>query len=129
MDAHAAHSHAPHGHEHAAHGHGLQEHAHPTPGTYFKVAIVLFVLTALEVVAYELARRPDAFMHAAIEPVVVPVLLVLSAAKFALVAMFYMHLKQDPKLFTNLFVWPIVIAAVIIVSLIILIAYWIKPLE
>ena len=30
----------------------------------------------------------------------------LSAAKFALVAMFYMHLKQDSRLFTGVFVFP-----------------------
>ena len=38
-------------------------------------------------------------------------LLLLSAAKFALVAMFYMHLKQDSKLFTGVFVFPLIIAA------------------
>jgi hypothetical protein len=42
------------------------------------------------------------------------------------VAAFYMHLKQDSKLFTNLFVWPIVIAATIIVALIVLHEYWVK---
>jgi cytochrome c oxidase subunit IV len=113
---------------HASHSHaapdGTHEHAHPTPGTYFKVAVVLFVLTALEVIAYEIARRPTAPMHGMVTPIVVPILLVLSAAKFALVAMFYMHLKQDSKLFSNLFVFPIIIAAVVIVSLIYLIHYW-----
>lgn len=114
MDAHAT----PHGH--------AAEHAHPTPALYLRVALVLFVLTALEVVAYELARRPDAPLHAIIEPLVVPILLILSAAKFALVAMFYMHLKQDSKLFSNLFVWPIILAAALILALIVLHEYWIK---
>jgi cytochrome c oxidase subunit 4/cytochrome o ubiquinol oxidase operon protein cyoD len=54
----------------------------------------------------------------------VPVLLVLSAAKFALVAMFYMHLKGDGKMLTSLFVFPIIIATVIIVALMVLMAYW-----
>ena len=114
-------THAPHPH---AAPDGTQEHAHPTRGMYFKVAIVLFALTALEVLAYEIARRPAAPMHSLIAPVVVPLLLVLSAAKFALVAMFYMHLKQDSKLFSNLFVFPIIIAAGAIISLIVLIQYW-----
>lgn len=48
----------------------------------------------------------------------------LSAAKFVLVAMFYMHLKQDPRLLANLFVMPLLIAAVIIAALIILFQYW-----
>ena len=46
-------------------------------------------------------------------------LLLLSAVKFALVAMFYMHLKQDSKLFSGVFVFPLMIAAVIIVALIV----------
>jgi caa(3)-type oxidase subunit IV len=114
MDAHAT----PHGH--------AGEHAHPTPALYLKVALVLFVLTALEVGAYEVGRLPEAPLHSVVEPLVVPILLILSAAKFALVAMFYMHLKQDSKLFSNLFVWPIIIAAALIVALIVLHEYWIK---
>ena len=112
MDAHAP-----------AHGHA-EEHAHPTRGTYLKVALILFVLTALEVLSYELARRPTAPLHTVVGPVLVPILVVLSAAKFALVAMFYMHLKQDSKVFSNLFVFPIIIAASIIIALIVIINYW-----
>ena len=52
-----------------------------------------------------------------------PLLLLLSAAKFALVAMFYMHLKQDHRLFTGVFVFPLIIATVIILALIVLEAY------
>ena len=114
MDAHAM-----------ASGHA-EEHHHPTPGTYFKVGLILFVLTAFEVLAYEIGHRTTMPLHTVVEPIVVPILLVLSAAKFALVAMFYMHLRQDSKLFTNLFVWPIVIAAAIIVGLVTLISYWVK---
>ena len=46
-----------------------------------------------------------------------------AAAKFALVAMYYMHLKQDSRLFTGVFVFPLIIAVVIIVALILLEAY------
>ncbi len=103
-----------------------KEHSHPTPWVYLRVALILFVLTALEVLAFELGRRPGAPLHTVVEPVVVPILLVLSAVKFALVAMFYMHLKQDDKLFSNLFVWPLILAAVIILSLILLFSLWLK---
>jgi heme/copper-type cytochrome/quinol oxidase subunit 4 len=37
--------------------------------------------------------------------------------------MFYMHLKQDSKLFSGVFVFPLIIAAVIIVGLMLLMAY------
>lgn len=110
----------------SSHAASHDDHAHPTPGLYLKVAVILFVFTALEVLAYEVGHRPTMPLHAVVEPMVVPILLVLSAAKFALVAMFYMHLKQDSRLFTNLFVWPILIAAVVILSLILLISLWHK---
>jgi hypothetical protein len=43
-------------------------------------------------------------------------------AKFILVAMFYMHLKQDSKLFSGLLIFPIIIAVTIIFALIFLFA-------
>ena len=72
--------------------------------------------------AYEIAHRGGA-LGAFLKPIVVPVLLLLSAGKFALVAMYYMHLKQDSKLFSGLFVFPLIIATVVIVSLIALFVY------
>lgn len=104
--------------------HMTHEHAHPTASLYFKVGLVLFVLTALEVGLYEITYGGHAGPSAeAIKPFFVPLLLILSAAKFALVAMFYMHLKQDSKLFTGVFVFPLIIAAFIIVALMALQAY------
>src|SRR4026209_1225855 len=95
--------------------------AHPAPGLYFKIAVILFILTALEVLVFEAGRGGlGAGLRPGFEPIAVVVLLVLSAAKFALVALFYMHLKQDPKLLSNLFVFPIILAATIIAGLIIL---------
>jgi cytochrome c oxidase subunit 4 len=100
------------------------EHAHPTAGLYFKVGLVLFVLTALEVGLYEITYGDHAGALApTLKPLFVPLLLLLSAAKFALVAMFYMHLKQDSKLFSGVFVFPLAIAAFIIVALMVLQAY------
>jgi cytochrome c oxidase subunit 4 len=101
-----------------------QEQGHPTASVYAKVGLVLFVLTALEVGLYEITYGSHAGPSAeAIKPFFVPLLLLMSAAKFALVAMFYMHLKQDHKLFSGVFVFPLIIATVVIVSLIILMAY------
>ena len=101
-----------------------QEHAHPRAAVYAKVGLVLFVLTALEVGLYEITYGEHAgSLSSAIRPFFVPMLLLLSAAKFALVGMFYMHLKQDSKLFTGIFVFPLIIATIIIVSLMVLMAY------
>jgi len=48
------------------------------------------------------------------------VLLVLSSAKFTLVVMFYMHLKDDNKVFTFLLGGPLVIAVGVMVALLFL---------
>jgi len=91
---------------------------------YLRIGIILFILTAAEVAVYEFGyNRADAGIGAILHPIVVPILLVLSAVKFALVAMFYMHLKQDSKILSGLFVFPLMIAAFIIVALMVLFAY------
>ena len=96
-----------------------KEHVHPGAALYLKVAVVLFVLTALEVGAYELSRREGAVgLVATVGTLLIPILIILSAAKFALVAMFYMHLKQDAKIYSGLFVFPLIIAIVIVFALI-----------
>ena len=87
------------------------EQAHPTAATYSKIAVTLVILTALEVAVYYVES---------IRTYLVPILIVLMGVKFALVAMFYMHLKQDSKLFSGLFVFPIIIAVVIIIALMLL---------
>lgn len=85
------------------------EHAHPNAAKYIQIATVLSVITAAEVAVYYVS---------ALRPVILPILLVLSATKFALVVMFYMHLKFDHQIFTTLFVFGLGCAAFIIVVLI-----------
>jgi len=92
--------HDPHSHE--------GEHAHPGAKEYLGIAVVLTVITAIEVAVFYIPA-----MH----PVLVPVLLTLSALKFALVAMFYMHLKFDNKIFSWLFVVPMALAVAVILAL------------
>jgi caa(3)-type oxidase subunit IV len=99
-------------------------HAHPTWQLYTKIAVTLFVLTFLEVAAYEVVHRNDpAGLASVLGPMLTEVLLVLSAFKFALVAMFYMHLKGDGKLLSSIFTFSLLLAAVIIVGLIIIFHY------
>lgn len=97
-----------------AHGaHGAGDHAHPTWGTYIKVAVVLTVITAVEVWVYYV---PAIVASRAF----VPMLLIMSAAKFVIVVLFYMHLKYDHRLFRVLFSGPLIIAVITIVSLMLL---------
>jgi cytochrome c oxidase subunit 4 len=99
------------------------EHAHPGPALYLRIAVILFVMTALEVLAFEVSHRAGMPLHDLVRPLLNEILIILSAAKFALVAMFYMHLKQDSKIFSGLFVFPLIIAAVLIVALLLLFSY------
>jgi cytochrome c oxidase subunit IV len=92
------------------------EHAHPGYGTYIVVAAVLTVLTAIEVAVFYLP---------ALKPIMVPLLLALSAAKFTLVVMFYMHLKFDSNVFTSVFVAPLTLAVLVVIALIVL--FWYVP--
>ncbi len=90
------------------------EHAEPHhPGwqTYVVIGLILTIITAVEVAVYYIP---------AMRPVIVPVLLTLSAAKFILVILFYMHLKFDSRLFSTVFVGPLLLAVSAVVGLIIL---------
>jgi len=81
---------------------------HATVGTYVRVALVLTGVTALEVgVVY--VRQ--------LSPIIVPLLLAMSAAKFALVALFFMHLRYDSRVLTFLFVGPLILATGLAVAL------------
>jgi len=96
------------------HGHGTgAEHTHPTWSTYWKVALILTVITVVEVWAYYIPSLVQSRIF-------VPLLLVLSAAKFAIVVLFYMHLKYDHRLFRALFTGPLLVAIVTLVALLFL---------
>jgi cytochrome c oxidase subunit 4 len=98
-------AHDSHGHADTAEGHAMGEvHEHPTWKQYKWVALILTLITIVEVWAYYI---PSFVASAAF----VPALLIMSAVKFAIVVMFYMHLKYDHKLFRALFVGPLIIAA------------------
>lgn len=81
-----------------------QEAHGPSIKSYWKIALYLAILTAIEVaVVYVEALRP----------VVVPILVVLSLAKFVLVAMYFMHLRFDHPILSGFFGVGFVIALAI----------------
>jgi len=81
---------------------------HATVGTYIRVALVLLGVTALEVGVIYVRQ---------LAPIIVPLLLAMSAAKFALVALFFMHLRYEPRGLAFLFVGPLILAAGLVVAL------------
>jgi len=70
---------------------------HPTPVQYVMIAVVLVVITALEIaVSYSEGTIPDA--------VIVVLLVGMAFVKFFLVASWYMHLRTDQPMFRRFFV-------------------------
>jgi cytochrome c oxidase subunit 4 len=98
---------------HGGHGpaHSAEEHSHPGARRYLEIAFILAIITAIEVAI---------FYTPAVRPLLVPILLILSALKFALVVLFYMHLKFDHRLFSGFFVAPLTLAAAVMISLLFL---------
>jgi cytochrome c oxidase subunit 4 len=77
------------------------EQSHPGPKEYVKIAAILAVITAIEVAIFYIDF---------LAPVLVPALLVLSAIKFSMVVLWFMHLKFDSPLFGRLFVAGLALA-------------------
>ena len=96
-----------------AHDAKHEAHAHPNGATYLKVAASLTIITVVEVWAYYIPALVAS-------PLFNPSLIIMSAGKFAIVVLFYMHLKYDHKLFKALFSGPLVIAMATIVALLFL---------
>ena len=90
--------------------------AHPQAFTYFKVAVILTVITAVEIVIYYVP---------AMRSVLVPLLLIFSAVKFAIVVGYYMHLKFDAAIYSRLFLGPLTLAAAIVIVLMLLFGHFI----
>ena len=108
--AHDSHTPATPGADHASMG---EVHEHPTWKQYKWVAIILTLITIVEVWVYYIPP----FVAS---PFFVPSLLIMSAVKFAIVVLFYMHLRYDHKLFKALFTGPLIIAIVTMLILLLL---------
>jgi cytochrome c oxidase subunit 4 len=93
-------------------------HEHPTWGTYKWVALILTLMTVVEVWVYYIPSFVATSLF-------VPTLLIMSAVKFAIVVMFYMHLKYDHKLFRALFTGPLVIAIITMIVLMFLFGHFV----
>ena len=86
------------------------EKEHPTWSTYWKVALILTLITAVEVWIYYIPSFVASRLF-------VPALLIMSAVKFVTVVLFYMHLRYDHRLFRALFTGPLIIAAFTLLGL------------
>ena len=88
--------------------------AHPGDLLYIKVAIVLAVLTAIEVATYFIDFRA----------LFVPALIGLMLVKFFTVVWYFMHLKFDSRLFRRVFYAGLATAIAIYVATLTAFQFW-----
>jgi cytochrome c oxidase subunit IV len=79
------------------------EHAekHPGPLEYAQIGLILAAITGVEVAIYYLGLA---------HTLLVVALLVLSATKFSMVVLWFMHLKFDNRLFSTMFILGFLLA-------------------
>jgi cytochrome c oxidase subunit IV len=75
---------------------------HPTPRDYVRIGVALALVTLLEVVLYYIPGLPNA--------VLVGSLIILMVIKFALVVLWFMHLKFERRMYMGLFATGLAIA-------------------
>src|SRR3954452_1460689 len=84
---------------HADHG------GHPSPRQYVLIAVVLVVLTGIEIAV--------SYIDTAHTNLIIIALFLMGAAKFFLVAGWYMHMKNDQPFFRRIFVVGMIGAGVV----------------
>ena len=81
-----------------------EHHTHPTPGQYWKIAVVLAVLTAIEVAMFYINQALDLRLFNAL------ILISLSALKFVIVVGWYMHLRFEKPTLSRFFTAGFILA-------------------
>jgi cytochrome c oxidase subunit 4 len=79
---------------------------HPSPKEYVRVAVVLGVVTGLEVAVYYLEAARD---------FLVPLLFIFSLIKFSLVVLWFMHLRFDSRVYARFFAMGLAFAVTLYV--------------
>jgi len=97
----------------------VAEGHHPSEGQYVVIAGILAALTGLEVtLSYLKIGGSQGITNGA--------LLVLAAIKFAMVAMFFMHLRFDKPVVRRLFVTGLVLAVLVYIAYLLTLGVFVK---
>lgn len=83
-----------------------EPHSHPGPRQYVLIAIVLVILTGVEVATSYLEGHVNSNL-------LIVALGIMAAVKFFLVAAWYMHMKQDSPVFRRLFLTGLTLACIV----------------
>jgi cytochrome c oxidase subunit 4 len=75
---------------------------HPTPRDYVRIGVALSLVTLLEVGLYYIPGLANAVLMGS--------LIILMVVKFALVVLWFMHLRFDSRLYLRLFVAGLLLA-------------------
>ena len=87
---------------------------HPSDWLYVQIAIILALITAAEISTY----------YVDFGDLLLPALMVMMTVKFAMVVMFFMHLRYDHKLFSWVFVAGLVLAVAVYIVMLTTFEYW-----
>jgi len=87
---------------------------HASEKLYVQIFVILFVVTAAEVSTY----------YVDFGDLLLPALMVMMVFKFAMVVMFFMHLRFDHKLFSWVFVCGLVLAVAVYIAMLTTFRYW-----
>lgn len=85
-----------------------EDRAHPGPRQYVVIAVVLAFVTLLEVLAYYVEQGTFGFTMP--ELALILTLIVMMVIKFALVVLWFMHLRFDSAIFKRLFLAGLLLA-------------------
>jgi cytochrome c oxidase subunit 4 len=91
-------------------------HDHPSDRSYVGIALILAVLTALEVASFYVEDQLGALL--------VPALVIMMIVKFVLVVAWFMHLRFDSNLFTRVFVSGLVLAVGVYAATLTTFRFW-----
>ena len=75
---------------------------HPTPKRYVQIAIVLGILTAIEIALYHTEDIVGVFTD--------PILIILAVGKFIIVVGWFMHLRFENKMVNRFFAGGMILA-------------------
>lgn len=96
-------------------------HDHPSDWEYIKVAVFLAIVTAAEVGLY--------YVESLDRRIVLVLLCAMMIVKFAVVAMWFMHLRFDSKIFRRFFIAGILLAAGVYLIVLTTFHVWSRPGE
>ena len=78
---------------------------HPTPKRYVQIAIVLGILTAIEIALYYTEDIVGVFTD--------PILIILAVGKFIIVVGWFMHLRFENKMVNRFFTGGMILALIL----------------